>query len=187
MAHGISTTIVEIDPVVYDFAQKYFAFALPPGHTAVIADAVTYASQLAKTEQRFDYIVHDVFTGGAEPVDLFTLEFIQDLHSILKPGGVIAIVSLVCISVFLFPVELHHRTSIGTETSNRTTPAISSSPQPASSSTPSTPSFPAAASSASPRRPQPTPSQPTGGTSPTWLFFARSQKQKKKMMMMMRC
>lgn len=91
MAHGIETTIVEIDRVVYDFATKYFS--LPQGHTAIIADAVSYASQLVSTEQKFDYVVHDVFTGGAEPVDLFTFEFVQDLHSILKPGGVIAIVS----------------------------------------------------------------------------------------------
>jgi spermidine synthase len=91
MAHGIDTTIVEIDPVVYDYATKYFA--LPSGHTAFIADAVYYASMLAQTEKKYDYIVHDVFTGGAEPVDLFTLEFVQDLHAILKPGGVIAIVS----------------------------------------------------------------------------------------------
>ncbi|KAG0649872.1 Polyamine aminopropyltransferase [Hyphodiscus hymeniophilus] len=89
MAHGIDTTIVEIDPIVYAFATKYFS--LPRGHTAVIADAVSYTSQLARTSQKFDYVVHDVFTGGAEPVDLFTFEFVQDLHSILKPGGVIAI------------------------------------------------------------------------------------------------
>jgi spermidine synthase len=90
ITHGISTTIVEIDPVVHEFATKYFA--LPPNHTPIIADAVSYASSLAKTDEKYDYIVHDVFTGGAEPVDLFTLEFLQDLHSILKPGGVIAIV-----------------------------------------------------------------------------------------------
>lgn len=89
ITHGIATTIVEIDPVVHEFATKYFA--LPPNHTPVIADAVSYASSLAKTDDKYDYIVHDVFTGGAEPVDLFTLEFLQDLHSILKPGGVIAI------------------------------------------------------------------------------------------------
>jgi hypothetical protein len=34
-----------------------------------------------------------VFTGGAEPVDLFTLEFLQGLGDLLKPDGVIAIVS----------------------------------------------------------------------------------------------
>ncbi|KAI0129551.1 spermine/spermidine synthase [Xylariales sp. AK1849] len=90
IAHGIDTTIVEIDPVVYDFAVKYFA--LPPNHTAVIEDAITYTSRVAlDSSQRFDYIIHDVFTGGAEPIPLFTLEFLQSLNTLLKPNGVIAI------------------------------------------------------------------------------------------------
>jgi len=97
MKHGIQTTIVEIDPIVHEFATKYFA--LPKNHTPIIQDAVSYASELAKTDEKYDYIVHDVFTGGAEPVDLFTLEFLQDLNAILKPGGVIAIVSFTLISI----------------------------------------------------------------------------------------
>ena len=91
IAHGINTTIVEVDPTVYKFASRYFD--LPLNHTAVISDAVSYASLSVGTGQKFDYIVHDVFTGGAEPIDLFTLEFLSDLHALLKPNGVIAIVS----------------------------------------------------------------------------------------------
>ncbi|POS85173.1 hypothetical protein EPUL_001658, partial [Erysiphe pulchra] len=87
--HGIDTTIVEIDPVVYDFAQKYFS--LPKNHVAIIADAVSHTAELAQKSQKYDYIIHDVFTGGAEPLELFTVEFIQDLSAILKPGGVVAI------------------------------------------------------------------------------------------------
>lgn len=90
MAHGINTTVVEIDPAVHDFATKYFSLASQ--HTAVIRDAVAYASETAQTSKKFNYIIHDVFTGGAEPVDLFTLEFLQDLKSMLAPDGVIAIV-----------------------------------------------------------------------------------------------
>ncbi|KAH8884702.1 S-adenosyl-L-methionine-dependent methyltransferase [Thozetella sp. PMI_491] len=91
VAHGIDTTVVEIDPVVHEFALKYFQ--LPTNHTGVIEDAVSYAARLANDTagKRFDYIVHDVFTGGAEPIALFTLEFLQDLSTLLKPGGVIAI------------------------------------------------------------------------------------------------
>ncbi|RDW71869.1 spermine synthase [Coleophoma crateriformis] len=96
MAHGIWTTIVEIDPVVHDFATKYFG--LPETHTKVIDDAVSYAALVAggfdyngNIGRKFDYIVHDVFTGGAEPVELFTLEFLQDLKTMLNPDGVIAI------------------------------------------------------------------------------------------------
>jgi hypothetical protein len=90
--HGINTTIVEIDPVVYQYAIEYFG--LPLNHNAVVADAVTYAADLAKEGgERFDYIIHDVFTGGAEPAELFTEEFLKDLHAALKPEGIIAIVS----------------------------------------------------------------------------------------------
>lgn len=83
--------MVEIDPVVHEFAAKYFQ--LPSNHTPVIADAVAYTDELVnKTDSKFDYIVHDVFTGGAEPVSLFTLEFLQNLYALLKPNGVVAIV-----------------------------------------------------------------------------------------------
>ncbi|KAI0968200.1 S-adenosyl-L-methionine-dependent methyltransferase [Xylaria arbuscula] len=90
ISHGIETTIVEIDPVVYKFANKYFG--LPPNHTAVIEDVVSW-SQLnaASLHENFDYIVHDVFTGGAEPVDLFTDTFLEGLKHMLKPSGVIVI------------------------------------------------------------------------------------------------
>jgi hypothetical protein len=33
------------------------------------------------------------FTGGAEPVDLFTTEFLTGLSDLLKPDGAIAVVS----------------------------------------------------------------------------------------------
>ncbi|RXG42111.1 hypothetical protein VDGE_10080 [Verticillium dahliae] len=90
VAHGIDTTVVEIDPVVHEFASKYFQ--LPKNHTAVIDDAVSYTASLVNdAEAQYDYIVHDVFTGGAEPIPLFTLEFLQGLSSLLKPDGVIAI------------------------------------------------------------------------------------------------
>ncbi len=93
VAHGIDTTVVEIDPVVHQFALKYFQ--LPKKHTAVIEDAVSYTAKAAnESPETYDYVVHDVFTGGAEPIALFTLEFLQNLNTLLKPEGVIAIVNL---------------------------------------------------------------------------------------------
>ncbi|CAK7274647.1 hypothetical protein SEPCBS119000_006279 [Sporothrix epigloea] len=100
VAHGIDTTVVELDPVVHEFASRYFH--LPANHKAVLEDAVSYTDRLVAEQSvdlnrsglatgRFDYIVHDVFTGGAEPIPLFTLEFLQNLHALLKPSGVIAI------------------------------------------------------------------------------------------------
>ncbi|PNY27625.1 Polyamine aminopropyltransferase, partial [Tolypocladium capitatum] len=88
--HGINTTVVEIDPVVYELAARYFD--LKENNPPALEDAVSYTSALAATApETYDYIVHDVFTGGAEPVDLFTLEFFQGLCALLKPDGVVAI------------------------------------------------------------------------------------------------
>ena len=88
--HGINTTIMELDPVVHEFALKYFNF--PQNHSHYIGDAV-HAVKTANTTEAasYDYIIHDVFTGGAEPVELFTVEFLSGLHMLLKEDGVIAI------------------------------------------------------------------------------------------------
>ena len=92
MKHGVQTTIVEIDPVVYKFATEYFN--LPPNHVAAIEDATHFVKKAqTAASPKYDYIVHDVFTGGAEPAELFTIEFLHDLSNLLKDDGVIAIVS----------------------------------------------------------------------------------------------
>lgn len=88
--HGIKTTILELDPVVHEFSVRYFN--LPHNHSYSIGDAVAWVGR--RKEQRagqFDYIIHDVFTGGAEPIALFTEDFLSGLHMLLKPDGVIAI------------------------------------------------------------------------------------------------
>jgi spermidine synthase len=93
ISHGIDTTIVEIDPVVHKFAVEYFQ--LPHNHTIMIQDAMTFVKDTqneSKNPRRYDYIVHDVFTGGVEPVGLFTYEFLKGLENLLKEDGVIAIV-----------------------------------------------------------------------------------------------
>lgn len=90
IAHGINTTIVELDPVVHYYATRYFS--LSPNHTAVITNAVSYVADTAVSNPAsFDHIIHDVFTGGAEPVALFTTHFIRGLHTLLTPDGTIAI------------------------------------------------------------------------------------------------
>ncbi|KAH9875503.1 hypothetical protein J1614_004239 [Plenodomus biglobosus] len=90
IAHGLNTTIVELDPVVHHYATKYFS--LSPNHTAVIDDAVAYVAEKSVTSPgSFNHIIHDVFTGGAEPVALFTTEFMTGLYKLLTPDGSVAI------------------------------------------------------------------------------------------------
>lgn len=94
VTHGIETTVVEIDPAVYKYAQKYFG--LRENTPAIIDDAVSVVSRLVNDSPlRFDYIIHDVFTGGAEPEALFTAHFLHDLQNLLSRNGVIAIVGFV--------------------------------------------------------------------------------------------
>jgi hypothetical protein len=53
---------------------------------------VSYVSEKSVSAKgSFDYIMHDVFTGGAEPVYLFTTEFMQGLYELLKDDGSVAI------------------------------------------------------------------------------------------------
>ncbi|KAF2867405.1 S-adenosyl-L-methionine-dependent methyltransferase [Massariosphaeria phaeospora] len=90
IGYGINTTIVELDPVVHHYATKYFD--LSSNHNAVIDDAVQYVHTKSKTNPgSFNYIIHDVFTGGAEPVYLFTQEFIRGLSDLLTDDGAVAI------------------------------------------------------------------------------------------------
>ena len=90
LAHGIDTTVVELDPVVHEYAMTYFG--LPRNHTAIIQDAVSWVeSTVAEGALKYDYIIHDVFPGGAEPLALFTDTFLTNLRSLLKPNGAIAL------------------------------------------------------------------------------------------------
>lgn len=86
---------MELDPIVYNYAKDYFS--LSPNHTCYLEDAVGFVRrESTKTINRtkYDYILHDVFTGGAVPAKLFTLEIFRGLKRLLADDGVIAIVSL---------------------------------------------------------------------------------------------
>jgi len=93
MRHGIETHLVELDPMVYQYAKDYFH--LLPNHTAHIMDAVKFVQDATTVEkpEQWDFIIHDVFTGGAVPSVLFTTDMMQGMNKILKDDGVIAIVS----------------------------------------------------------------------------------------------
>lgn len=98
--HGISTTIVEIDPAVYDAARKYFGLEYPGDDHVFLEDArnwvynrrVAIQSADKKSPSTFDIIIHDCFSGGGVPQHLFSVEFWNDLKQIMKPDGVVAVV-----------------------------------------------------------------------------------------------
>ncbi|KAF8342640.1 S-adenosyl-L-methionine-dependent methyltransferase [Cantharellus anzutake] len=100
--HGMQTTIVEIDPAVYRFARKHFE--LPKPNQVYLEDARSWVRQQASAmrslrtsnpgqadAQLFDYVVHDCFSGGGVLHHLYTLEFWEDLKTLMRPSGILGV------------------------------------------------------------------------------------------------
>lgn len=85
-SHGIRSTIVEIDPTVVAFARTHFGLKAKSVH---VTDARLYVNQSNAT---FDYIVHDIFTGGTMPLQLLTQENWNDVKLHLAANGLLAVV-----------------------------------------------------------------------------------------------
>lgn len=71
------------------FAIKHFG--LSPDVRVINADAIKYVHKQASIGSKYDLVVHDVFTGGAEPVDLFSIQFLTELRSLLSDQGMAVI------------------------------------------------------------------------------------------------
>jgi SAM-dependent methyltransferase len=85
-ASGIRSDVVEIDPAVVEFAERYFGFSTPGD--VFLEDARTF---IRRTERRYDLIVHDTFTGGSVPEHLLSVEVLREMHALLRPGGVLSL------------------------------------------------------------------------------------------------
>jgi len=85
-ALGIKTDTIEIDPAVAQAAQAHFGFRRTGKF--LVGDGRHEIRMLA---HRYDYIVHDCFSGGAEPAHLLTVETFERLRTLLKAEGVLAL------------------------------------------------------------------------------------------------
>ena len=88
VSQDIQTTAIEIDPFITSLVQKYFN--LPGNLTMIHSDAIVALSHW--DSKQFDYIIHDVFAGGTEPLNLFTVEFLRNIRAVLSDTGFVAIV-----------------------------------------------------------------------------------------------
>jgi MFS family permease len=83
---GVSTDVVEIDPEVVRMARAFFGYE--PTGRVFVEDARTLIRRL---DERYDFIVHDAFTGGSVPEHLLSVEVLRRLQQLLVPGGVLAL------------------------------------------------------------------------------------------------
>jgi spermidine synthase len=139
--HNVSLTIVELDPLVYQFARDYFGLhrlqlrveslepvapSSPPVNSTHLhgeqideqtegRDGIVYLEEARQWVQKrvrslatgrpvtvgdsrfekFDYVIHDVFSGGSVPAHLFSAEFWAEAKASLREDGVIAVVGLI--------------------------------------------------------------------------------------------
>lgn len=101
---NIDVTVIEIDPAVYNASRQFFGLPDIDNDRVFLEDArVVVAEKRRSTQQyghsianadKYDYVVHDCFSGGGVPAHLYTLQFWDDLKAIMNPEGVVAIVSL---------------------------------------------------------------------------------------------
>ncbi|KAF9431540.1 hypothetical protein BGZ76_000180 [Entomortierella beljakovae] len=85
--HGVLMDVVEIDPVVADYASTYFDWPQP--NELFIQDGRQFIEKAP--DRKYDYVIHDVFTGGGVPPSLFSLEALNEIKRIMKPDGVLAL------------------------------------------------------------------------------------------------
>jgi spermidine synthase len=83
---GMVTDAVEIDPEVAHAARAYFGFE-PPGRL-LVGDA---RYEILRLEERYDFIIHDCFTGGAVPAHLLSVEMLRHLRRLLNERGILAL------------------------------------------------------------------------------------------------
>lgn len=87
----VSVEAVEIDPVVVELAERYFAVRQKDNVKLIIADAFDY---LKKTKKKYDTIYMDAFLKPSAdtddtgvPLNLRTQAFYQELQQLLTPTG----------------------------------------------------------------------------------------------------
>ncbi len=84
----LALDVVEMDPMVVDAAERFFAYQAPANHRMHVQDARVF---LTRSDARYDIIWMDVFTRHQIPFHLTTTEFFAELKRHLTPAGVMAV------------------------------------------------------------------------------------------------
>ncbi|KAI8904610.1 S-adenosyl-L-methionine-dependent methyltransferase [Powellomyces hirtus] len=84
---SIHLDLVELDPAVVRFATEFFD--LPAPHSVHITDGRAFLD--AAPANTYDYVLHDVFTGGLVPAPLFSVQAFEAVRRVLRKDGVLAV------------------------------------------------------------------------------------------------
>jgi len=90
VAPGAQIDVVEIDPAVVKVARRYFDLGDSSTLNVIEADGRVQVKKALRQEKRYDIIMLDAFDHEYIPEHLLTREFLQEVKSLLAPGGVLA-------------------------------------------------------------------------------------------------
>lgn len=85
---------------MYDAARQFFGFPTLDPAKVFLEDARAWAAdkrtslEAGKEETLYDIVVHDCFSGGGVPQQLYTVQFWNDLKAVIHPEGVAVIVRI---------------------------------------------------------------------------------------------
>lgn len=83
---NLDVDVVELDGRLKSLAVDYFY--LDPSQAVVVDDA---RHHIRRAQRKYDVVIFDLFTGEAVPFHTLTIEALDELHRILKPGAVVMI------------------------------------------------------------------------------------------------
>lgn len=83
---GMRVDTIELDAKVVALAQEYFGFK--PAGDVWVGDARTVIRRLTGP---YDVVVHDLFTGGAVPEHMLTVEVFERLGALLRADGLLIV------------------------------------------------------------------------------------------------
>jgi len=81
--------VAEIDPAVTRVARTYFGFREDPRLKVYEMDGRVYVKRAIREGKKYDAVLLDAFDQEYIPEHLLTREFLEEVKSLLAPGGVV--------------------------------------------------------------------------------------------------
>ena len=85
----LTMDLVEVDAAVVKVATDYFGFRKTPQIDVHVTDGRVFARRALRRKEKYDLIILDAFTGEYIPEHLMTVEFLENIKSLLTPGGIV--------------------------------------------------------------------------------------------------
>lgn len=80
---------VELDPAVAAVARSHFGFVPDPRSRVFIDDGRVFVRKQRRAGPRYDVVLIDAFEKDYIPEHMLTKEFLQEVRSVLAPGGMV--------------------------------------------------------------------------------------------------